>query len=137
MEQFGKYAFLFWFGGSSYVSLEVIYRQRSHYTMLILAGLVFIIVDLFNEIWKWNTSLIIQVAVGTIVATIGEFIVGCIVNLWLGWNIWDYSDKWGNILGQICPQFTLLWIPLILVAIVLADVIRWRFFNEEKPKYKL
>ena len=137
MKQFGKYAFLFWFGGSFYVSLEVIYRQRSHYAMLILAGLVFIIVDLFNEIWKWDTSLILQVAVGTIVATIGEFIVGCIVNLWLGWNIWDYSDKWGNILGQICPQFTLLWIPLILVAIVLADVIRWRFFNEEKPKYKL
>ena len=137
MKQFGKYAFLFWFGGSFYVSLEVIYRQRSHYAMLILAGLVFIIVDLFNEIWKWDTSLILQVAVGTIVATIGEFIVGCIVNLWLRWNIWDYSDKWGNILGQICPQFTLLWIPLILVAIVLADVIRWRFFNEEKPRYKL
>lgn len=136
-KQLAKYAYLFWFGGSFYVTLEVIYRQYSHISMLILAGLVFIIIDLLNEIWGWETSLILQILVGTAIATIGEFITGCIVNLWLGLNVWDYSYLPFNLFGQVCLQFTLIWIPIILLAIVLGDVIRWRFFNEEKPRYKL
>lgn len=136
-KQLAKYAYLFWFGGSFYVTLEVIYRQRSHWTMLVLAGLVFIAVGLLNEKWGWETSLILQVLVGTAIATIDEFVTGCIVNLWLGWNVWDYSSLKWNVLGQITPQFILLWIPIILLAIVLDDIIRWRFFNEEKPRYKL
>lgn len=135
MKQLTKYAFLFWFGGSFYVTLEVIYRQRSHWTMLVLAGLVFIAIGLLNQIWGWEAGLIKQVLVGTTIATISEFIIGCIVNLWLGWNIWDYSDLKFNLFGQITPQFIALWIPITLLAIILDDVIRWRFFDEEKPRY--
>lgn len=137
MKQFLKYLFLFWFGGSFYITLEVLWRGYSHWTMGVLAGLVFISVGLLNEIWSWDTSIIIQILAGTIIATTGEFITGCIVNLWLGWDIWDYSDMWGNILGQICPAFIALWIPISLLSIVIDDMIRWKFFNEEKPKYKL
>ena len=69
---------------------------------------------------------------------IGRYrITGCIVNIWLQLDIWDYSDLWGNILGQVCPLFTLIWAPLILLAIVLDDVIRWKFFGEEKPIYHI
>lgn len=137
MKQFLKYLFLFWFGGTFYITLEVLWRGYSHWTMGVLAGLVFISIGLLNEIWSWDTSIIIQILIGTIVATTGEFITGCIVNLWLGWDIWDYSDMWGNILGQICPAFIALWMPISLLSIVIDDMIRWKFFNEEKPKYKL
>lgn len=136
-KQLAKYAYLFWFGGSFYITLETIYRARSHWTMGVLAGLVFITVGLLNEKWGWETSLILQVLAGTTIATIGEFITGCIVNLWFGLDVWDYSNMWGNILGQICPQFIALWIPIVLLAIVLDDIIRWRFFDEEKPTYTL
>lgn len=135
MKQLGKYAFLFWFGGSFYVTLEVIWRGYSHWSMLVLAGLVFIAIGLLNEVWGWGTGLILQMVVGTVMATVGEFITGCVVNLWLGWNVWDYSELPFNFLGQICPQFIALWFPISLVAIVLDDMIRWRFFNEEKPRY--
>lgn len=132
-----KYAFLAWFGGSTYCALEVIWRGYSHWTMLVLAAVVFIIVGLLNEVWSWQTSLALQVATGTALATALEFITGCIVNLWLGWDVWDYSDMPGNLMGQICPQYTLLWAALVLVAILLDDYIRWRFFGEEKPHYTL
>ena len=105
--------------------------------MGVLAGIVFIAIGLLNKVWGWETSLILQTIVGVLIATVGEFIAGCVVNLWLGWNVWDYSNMWGNVLGQICPQFILLWIPITLIAIILDDVIRWRFFNEEKPRYKV
>ena len=133
----GKYLFLGWFGGATYVSLEVLWRGYSHWTMLVLAAVVFIIVGLLNEVWSWQTSLALQVAAGTALATALEFITGCIVNLCLGWGVWDYSDMPGNLMGQICPQYTLLWAALVLVAILLDDYIRWRFFGEEKPHYTL
>lgn len=132
-----KYLFLFWFGGSTYVTLEVLWRGYSHWTMLLLAGTVFIAIGLLNEVWEWSTSIIKQVAVGTVLATALEFITGCIVNLWLGWHVWDYSNMWGNILGQICPLFTLLWVFVALLAIVVDDIVRWRFFGEDKPHYTL
>lgn len=133
----GKYAFLAWFGGATYCALEVIWRGYSHWTMLVLAAVVFIIIGLLNEVWSWQTSLALQVAAGTALATALEFITGCIVNLWLGWDVWDYSDMPGNLMGQICPQYTLLWAALVLVAIILDDYIRWRFFGEKKPNYTL
>lgn len=130
-----KYIYLAWFGGSCYVTLETFWRGYSHWTMFILAAFLFIVLGLLNEIWSWN--ILTQSIIGAIIATIAEFITGCIVNIWLGWNIWDYSEMWGNVLGQICPAFSLLWIVMSIIAIVLDDVIRWKFFKEEKPHYYL
>lgn len=132
-----KYAFLGWFGGATYVALEVLWRGYSHWTMLVLAAAVFIAIGAMNEIWSWQTSLALQVVAGTALATVLEFFCGYIVNLRLGWDVWDYSDMPGNLMGQICPQYTLLWAALVLVAILLDDYIRWRFFGEEKPHYTL
>lgn len=133
----GKYLFLAWFGGSTYVTLEVLWRGYSHWTMLMLAATVFVVIGLLNEVWSWQTSLTLQVVTGTIVATVLEFVTGCVVNRWLGWAVWDYSNIPGNLLGQICPQYTAIWAILSLVAILLDDYIRWRFFGEEKPHYTL
>lgn len=135
MKQWLKYGFLFWFGGSFYITLEVLYRGYSHWSMGVLAGIVFIAIGLLNKVWGWETDLALQVLIGTIIATVSEFITGCIVNLWLGWNVWSYSNMWGNILGQICPQFVLVWIPIVLLAIVLDDILRYLAFNEKIPRY--
>ena len=86
-----------------------------------------------HTVYASGTCKVVAAGVGITLA--GEFVTGCIVNLWLGWAIWDYSDLPGNILGQVCPQFALLWIPLVLLAIVLDDVIRWQFYGEECPRY--
>lgn len=130
-----KTLFLFYFGGATYCTIEVFVREWSHWSMFLLGGLVFVLVGSMNQIWGWETGLIKQIAAGVAVTLAGEFVTGCIVNLWLGWNIWDYSDFPGNILGQICPQFALLWIPLVLIAIIVDDVIKWKFYGEEKPRY--
>lgn len=130
-----KEAFLFWFGGSFYVTLEVFYREYSHVSMFILAGVVFTLVGLLNEVLPWEFDLVWQDIIGTGIALIGEYITGMIVNVKMGLNVWDYSDKFLNLNGQICLEFGLIWIPLILLAIVIDDIIRWRFYNEERPRY--
>ena len=135
--QLSKYLYLFWFGGSTYATVEVIWREHSSWTMVVLGGLLFILIGLLNQIWSWDFDLVWQVLIGDLIALIGEFVTGCIVNLRLGWNIWSYEDMPYNLFGQICPQFALLWIPLVLLAIILDDWIRWKFYHERKPKYKV
>lgn len=131
-----KYVSLGVIGGIIYYILENIWRGYSHWTMFILGGICFIALGLINEIFSWDTPLISQMIVGGAIITILEFITGCIVNLWLGWNIWDYSDLPYNLLGQISLFSSIGWIGLSLVGITLDDYIRWKWFGEEKPRYK-
>ena len=51
---------------------------------------------------------------GTIITAI-EFVFGIIFNIFLGMSVWNYSSVPGNILGQICPAFSILWCGLSLV----------------------
>lgn len=132
-----KYLFLFCIGAGLYISIEIIYRGYSHWTMSILGGISFISIGLINELLSWDTPIWIQCFIGGLLITLYEFIAGIILNIWLHLGIWDYSHMPLNILGQICLPFSLLWCGLSLVAIILDDYLRYYFFNEEKPKYKL
>lgn len=41
--------------------------------------------------------------------TLIEFIGGLVFIKGCGIKIWDYSDRWGNFKGLICPLFSLIW----------------------------
>lgn len=142
-------AFLFFIGGKLYTLIEILWRGFTHWTMFILGGGCFVIMGLLNEYrFSWKDSLLKQSLISAVIITIFEFITGCIVNLWLGWAVWDYSNLPFNLLGQICLYYFLLWIPLSTVGIVLDDWIRYglylalhRYFprmqKREKPHYRL
>lgn len=132
-----KYVTLWVTGGLLYIALELAWRGHSHWTMFVLGGLCFICLGLINEVMPWDMPLWQQVAIGVCLVTSLEFTVGCIVNLWLGWGVWDYSNKPGNIMGQICPQYFVLWMPVSLAGIVLDDWLRYRWWDEERPHYNV
>jgi uncharacterized membrane protein len=136
-KKIGKGLILFSIGGFLYMLIEIIYRGYTHWTMGILGGLMFVLVGCINEYLPWDMSIILQSIIGSIMITTAEFIAGCILNIWLGLHIWDYSNLPGNILGQICPQFSIAWLGISVVCIVLDDYLRYFLFGEEKPHYKL
>nr|DAW41353.1 MAG TPA: Putative ABC-transporter type IV [Bacteriophage sp.] len=122
-------------GGLLYVLVELAFRGRSHWTMFLVGGLCFWLIGLINEVLPWEMPLWKQCIIGAVIVTAMEFLAGCVINLWLGWDVWDYSNMPFNVLGQICLPFSLLWILLSAVAIVLDDHLRYWIYGEEKPHY--
>lgn len=124
-------------GGLVYIMIELAFRGRSHWTMFIVGGLCFWMIGLINEIIPWEMPIWKQCIIGAVIVTTVELLSGCIINLGLGWNVWDYSNMPLNFLGQVCLPFSLLWVLISAVAIVLDDYLRYWIYGEEKPHYKL
>lgn len=131
-----KYEFLFFVGATIYVIIEKLYRGYSHWTMFLLGGICFIALGLINEVIPWDMPLLFQMFIGGVIITVLELITGFVVNIWLGWNVWDYSELPFNLWGQISLFSSIGWVGLSLVGIVLDDFIRWKWFGEEKPRYR-
>lgn len=128
---------LFLIGGFIYAMIEIIGRGFTHWSMFIVGGIAFIIIGLINEWYTWNIPFIVQMAIGAFVITALELISGYIVNIRLGWDVWDYTDRFMNLGGQICLFNTIYWVILSGVGIVLDDCLRWKLFGDEKPRYIL
>lgn len=131
-----EYLFLLILGGAIYYGIECLWRGYSHVTMFFVGGMCFILIGLINEVIDWNMLFWHQMILGDLCVLLLEFTFGCIFNLWLGLDIWDYSDLPFNILGQICLPFALLWLPVIAFAIWLDDWIKYLLFHGRKPKYR-
>ena len=130
MKELMRSSILFLIYGFMYYIIEVLYRGYSHWSMFILGGLCGVVIGLLNERNK-DISIWKQGLYGAIIVTILEFIIGYIVNILLGWNIWDYSDVPFNFLGQICLPFTIIWFILSIVCVYLDDILREKLFKSE------
>lgn len=138
MKQLLKQTALAVCGGCLYLLLELLWRGRSHWTMFFLGGICFSLIGLLNEIIPWKMPLLLQGGIGSAAIVLPlEFLTGCVVNLGLGWEVWDYSGLPLNFLGQICLPFALLWVPVAMAAVVLDDWLRWKWFGELFPEYTL
>lgn len=124
-------------GGVIYYVAECLWRGYSHWTMFLLGGLCFVLIGGINEGLDWDMPLVLQMLIGAAIVTLAELAVGCVVNLWLGWGVWDYSGEWGDLFGQICPRFSVLWFLISGLVILLDDWLRWRWYGEERPRYRM
>ena len=111
--QLRKCCSLFALGGSLYVGLELLWRGRSHSSMFLAGGLCFVIIGELNRA-KPRRPAVLRMLTGAGIITAVELAVGLAANR--DYSIWDYRQQWGNLLGQICPLFSLLWMPLTLAA---------------------
>ncbi len=69
---------------------------------------------------KWLDPILIILIMGVFMTLI-EYLGGLVFIKGMKIKLWDYSDRWGNIQGIICPLFSFLW---TLVGAVFYFVIR-------------
>ena len=116
---------IFTAGGCAYVGLELLWRGRSHISMFAAGGLCLVLV---GPLGRTRLPCPVRLLAGAGIITAVELATGLLVNRDFG--VWDYRHLPGNFLGQICPQFCLLWLPLSAVAIgVYEKMTKWM----EKP----
>lgn len=121
--------------GIIYHRLELWYDGKSSLWMVLVGGVACCLVGILNEHPKfYDRKMWQQCIIGTAIVLCVEFISGIFFNVWLGLNIWNYSDMKYNLYGVICPQFGLLWLVLMPLSIWIDDFLRWILFKEEKPK---
>ena len=113
-----KNCLLFYTGGTVYLSLELLYRGRSHGSMFMAGGLCFLLIGHLNRV-EPKLPLPLRALTGAAIVTAVELGAGMLVNR--QYQVWDYRNQPGNFMGQICPLFSALWIPLSLAAAVLFE----------------
>ena len=116
MVEIWKRSVLFYLGGCAYVGIELLWRGRSHGSMFVAGGLSFVLLGQLNQV-RPRLPMVLRAVAGAGVITMVELAVGLLVNR--GYRVWDYRSMPGNYLGQICPQYMLLWIPVAWLALML------------------
>ena len=118
------YILVYLTGAGLYGLLELCWRGWTHWTMLLCGGACFSLMYLIAPaaLPLWRKCVLSAAGISTV-----EFYTGCLVNLTLGWQVWDYSAMPLNLLGQICPSFLLLWLLLSLPGLWLCTLLRRSF----------
>ncbi len=103
-----KNSALFVFGGAFYCIVEILWRGRTHWSMLLTGGVCFLtLFKLFGRIKDF--ALAKKCVIGSAVITAYELLSGIVLNKMLKLKVWDYSDRPLNFKGQICPLYSFLW----------------------------
>ena len=133
-----RLVFFYCFAGGLYMTLELLYRQCTDWTMFYLAGIIGLLLLVINEWLEYDTDFILQVFICGSCALLGEFIFGLIFNA--DYHIWDYRELPFNCMGQIQLYFAVIWYVLSAVFIPVLDYIDYNMFPREgikKPSYRI
>ena len=130
-----EYVCVFLGGGSLYGAIEILWRGYTHRSMIAVGGIALSFIHFIN-IRFHKKNIIVRGAIGSAFITLIELAAGVILNIILRLHVWDYSNMFGNVLGQICPLFSLFWFLLSLFAIVISDEVRKMFLFLEKREAK-
>lgn len=114
---------IFSIGAIGYSIIELLWRGYTHWSMSVTGGFCFnFLYKIFSKMDNKKCK-VKKCICGSIIITASEFISGILFNKILKYNVWDYSDKKLNILGQICPLFSILWCLLCYPVTLLCDYI--------------
>lgn len=124
LRYWGETLCLFVIGGGAYILLEILWRGYTHWSMFITGGLCVVLVCEMDRRLRRDTHFLARCVYGAVIITSVEFVVGCIVNLWLRWNVWDYSALPLNLMGQISLPFTMAWMLLSIPVMGMGSMVR-------------
>ena len=102
------------------------YADTYAYTVICCCGMLFI--------YGYNAVCGILRGMGESKLPMIFIAVASVVNLLLGWGVWDYTNRPFNLLGQICLLFSGLWTLLSLPAMYICRWLDGKFFHKSGRK---
>lgn len=114
---------VFGIGAVGYGLIEILWRGKTHWSMLFAGGISFLGLSKISSKYK-KLNLFKKSVIGCGFITAVELIFGLIFNILLKRKVWDYSKMPFNICGQICPLFSFFWFALSFIFIPLTDKLK-------------
>lgn len=130
--------FMFLIGGLLYYGFQLYANGSTNMSMALIGGLSFITIVVLNEtVLRWDMLYQTQCFICCIILTAMEFISGYILNVKLNMDIWDYSSRMFNFMGQICLKGSVNWFLIGGIAIGIDDLLMYYVFDHklEMPKF--
>lgn len=124
--RFVEYFLIFLSGMISYPLLEIAWRGYTHITMSFAGGICLTAIY-YLSCRRAYAGLVPTAFLGMAVISAVELVFGLIFNVAAGMNIWDYSERPANFMGQICAEYMLLWFALCLALVPACRFIHRRF----------
>lgn len=122
---------VFCIGGLLYNLIEICWRGYTHWSMFLLGGCCFQVIGSIHDRFADRRPLFrCTLCAGAVTAL--EFLSGCVVNLHLHLNVWDYSRMPFNIKGQVCLLYSVLWGALSLIACPVYRLVRMRLNRDRQ-----
>ena len=113
MRKVSVYAAVFSVGAVGYALIELLWRGRTHWSMMLTGGactaFIYFVERRYCAASRWRRCF-----ADTVMISLLELIVGFFVNILLDWHVWDYSKLPLNLFGQICPLYAALWFLLCI-----------------------
>lgn len=100
-------------GALGYGALEILWRGRTHPSMLLAGGVCLCAI---KKLCQKKKTVLCRTAQSAAIITAVELTVGLLFNR--DKKVWDYSKMRGNFLGQICPLYSFLWFLLSLPIVI-------------------
>lgn len=142
MKKLNKMIIIFLLFGSIYFVIESTWKgQTTDWRMFVLGGFIGLMIGLINNVFTYESDILLQSLVGMILITLCEAVLGYQWNTIEKLHIWDYSSlPLNGVNGNVSAIFSLfVWIPLSLIAILVDDGFRYYVLKEsdEQPYYVL
>ena len=128
MDTFFELTIIFLFGAIVYTCIEILWRGHTHLTMTLTGGVCFVFIYLLR-IAVPDLNIFLRALLSAAVISGIELAVGCVVNLKLGLEVWNYSELKFNFMGQVCVFYSFLWYLLSILSDILAGIFYELIFN--------
>lgn len=99
--------FAFTWGFCIYPFMEIVWRGYTHVTMCFAGGICSCL--MFYVIKNYDGNIFLKSLICAVIITAVELVFGIVFNIIFKMNIWDYSHKPFNFMGQICSDYFFIW----------------------------
>lgn len=126
---------LFLVGYCTYLAIEVTYKNISYPLMGVVGGISLLLFDQINNRISWELDLLLQGCIGSAIVTGFELIIGEGLKILNQPPMWDYSNMPLNYDGVICLPFSIIWIFITILGVLVADAYNYYLFHEKPRPY--
>ena len=87
--------------------LELLYHERVIFAASIIMGIYFAIIHKINRALT-DEPIYTRALLSTFAITAVELALGIVTNRVMHLHLWDFSDSYFHVLGQICPRESII-----------------------------